>query len=506
MSVAAIIDIMSIQKYIYSSNKLKENIGASLIILGIFKEKIKDPYNEYFESALENGYEGGGNVVLIFKDIGKEKVLEVIREFTLRILEKYPGIDLGVGIDFDFDGNLDKAYAELQISKNKFIPLSNIPSHGITAECSRTGLSSEIFYESNKQSSYISYSSYVKLKKIDEIKSGKGSDFMQKILSDSGLDDKYTFTDELEKLGSKKGEDSHIAFVAIDGNSMSDRFMKCVDLRAKKQLSDTLKESVKNSFIGLLKIIDEEFKEIDEELDIKYENGKKVLPIRPIILGGDDVSFICEGSMGIYFANRFLKFFAEQAVSDGLPLSACAGVAIAHAKYPIYRIQRIAEELLSGAKDKRKKDQNKEDNPGSYIDFQMFYGGIFGELGEIRKNHYENIYGKMYMRPYKTEDIEGLMKPIEKMHRLAESKIKELRVVLNKTESERSNFIEHMKMRAGSDENSYSGAKSFFIPYEILGQKYEKDFYVNNETPYFDIIELLEILPEYIIKRGSLNG
>ncbi len=156
MSIVVIIDIMSIQKYVYASNKLKENIGASLIISGIFKEKIKDPYDQYFKSALENGYEGGGNVVLIFKDIDKEKVIEVIREFTLRILEKYPGIDLAVGIDFDFDGtNLDKAYAELQISKNIFIPISNIPSHGITAECNRTGLSSEIFYESNKQSSYI---------------------------------------------------------------------------------------------------------------------------------------------------------------------------------------------------------------------------------------------------------------------------------------------------------------------------------------------------------------
>ncbi len=506
MAIVVILDIMSIQKYIFASNKLKENIGASLIISGIFKEKIKSPYNEYFESALKNGYEGGGNVVLIFKDIGKEKVLEVIREFTFRILEKYPGIDLGVGIDFGFAGNLDKAYAELQISKNKFIPISTIPSHGITAECNRTGLSSEIFYESNKQSSYISYSSYIKLKKLDEIKSEKGSDFMQNILSDSGLDGEYTFTDELEKLGSKKGEDSHIAFVAIDGNSMSDRFMKCNDLSAKKQLSDTLKEAVKNSFIGLLKIIDEEFKEIDEELNIKYENGKKILPVRPIILGGDDVSFICEGSMGIYFASRFLKFFAEQTVSDGLPLSACAGVAIAHAKYPIYRIQKIAEELLSGAKDKRKKEQDEENDSGSYIDFQMFYSGIFGELGEIRKNHYDNIYGKMYMRPYKIEDIESLIKPVEKMHRLAESKIKDIRVVLNKTESERSNFIEHMKMRAGADENSYSGAKSFSIPYEILGQKYEQDFYANNATPYFDIIELLEILPEYVIKRGSLNG
>ena len=510
MAIAAIIDVMSIQKYIYSSNKLKENIGASLIISGLFKEKIREPYCKYFESALEKkGYEGGGNALLIFEDIDKQNVINTLREFTLHVLLNYPGIDLGIGIDYDFDGfNLDNVYSQLQISKNRFIPISAIPSHGITAECIRTGLSAEIFYESNKQSSYISYSSYAKLKKIDDIKSGKYFDVMQKILSDSGLHEKYCFTDELENLGSKKGEDSHIAFVAIDGNSMSDRFMACNSLDEKKQLSNDLRTAVEKSFIKLLEIINDEFDFINEELDIKSEKGKKVLPIRPIVLGGDDVSFICEGSMGVYFAYKYLKFFEAQKVSDGKQLSACAGVAIAHAKYPIYRIQKIAEELLSGAKDKRKKD--KDIKGDSYIDFQMFYGGIFGELGDIRKSHYENVYGKMYMRPYKEEDLENLMSPLRKMKRLSESKIKEIRTVLNKTKSERSNFIEHMKMRSNpspnENENSNSGSKSFSIPSQILGQKYDNDFYLNNETPYFDMIELLEILPDYVIERGSLNG
>lgn len=519
--ISVIIDIMSIQKYIYASNKLKENIGASSIIKGLFGENIGPPYGEYFKAAIKNGYEGGGNAVLIFDGLDKTKVKDTIKEFTLYVLAKYPGIDLGIGIDYDFDGkSLDNAYKELQKSKNRFIPVTNILSHGITAECSHTGLSAEVYYGSDSEGSYISFSSCVKLNKVDEIKKGVGIDDMQKILDDNGLGDKYCFTDELEKLGSKKNEDSHIAFVAIDGNSMSDRFMAGKTLKDKQALSETLRGAVGKSFIDLLKIIRDEFEEINDELDIKSEREKKILPIRPIVLGGDDVSFVCEGSMGIYFACRFLKLLEKQGVSDRLPLSASAGIAIAHSKYPIYRIQKIAEELLSNAKDKRKseKEPGKVEKTGeaglpdvieytgSYIDFQMFYGGIFGELNEIRKNHYENRYGKMYMRPYKIENIETLMKPLEKMNCLAESKIKELRAVLNKTESERGNFIEHMRMRSRTVENSDSGAKSFLIPDEIFGKSYSKDFYNKGETPYFDLIELLEILPEYVIKRGSLHG
>lgn len=488
---------MSIQKYIYASNKLKENIGASSIIEGLFnqyKYKNNGKYNICFEKALENGYEAGGNAILVFDD-DKDTVAETLKEFTLNVLECYPGIDLGIGMDCEFDGsNLDKTYRKLQESKNIFIPISNIPSHGVTAECNRTGLSAEVY----EDTSYISYSSFSKLKNAKA-----GNNKMQDILKKNNLGDKYCFTDELDKLGHKKNEDSHIAFVAIDGNSMSDRFMSQETLEKKKKLSITLRKAVEESFDDLLKIIDGEFSEIEKEINIESEKGKRILPLRPIVLGGDDVGFICHGSMGVYFAYKFLKFFENKKVSDGEPISACAGVAIAHAKYPIYRIQKIAEELLTNAKDKMKKDKNE----GSYIDFQMFYSGISGELSEIRQNHYENNYGKMYMRPYNIDELEKLIEPLHDMSELAESKIKELRAILSKTTSERKNFLHHMSMRASTEASSDDlNKKSFLIPKSILGTDYSDDFYNGQRTPYLDLIELIEILPDYIIKRGRLNG
>jgi len=37
--VAVLIDTVSIQKYVYSGNRLKENIGASKIVKDIYKPK-----------------------------------------------------------------------------------------------------------------------------------------------------------------------------------------------------------------------------------------------------------------------------------------------------------------------------------------------------------------------------------------------------------------------------------------------------------------------------------
>jgi hypothetical protein len=87
---AVLLDTVSIQRYIFSTNNLKENIGASRIVEDIYnshlKEVIKglfvvsddDYYNAWEEnpekitilddsSLFEIGYIGGGNALLFFK-------------------------------------------------------------------------------------------------------------------------------------------------------------------------------------------------------------------------------------------------------------------------------------------------------------------------------------------------------------------------------------------------------------------------------------------------------
>jgi hypothetical protein len=45
---ALIVDTVSIQKYIFSSNKLKENIGASYIVENAFNEPLKNALKKTF--------------------------------------------------------------------------------------------------------------------------------------------------------------------------------------------------------------------------------------------------------------------------------------------------------------------------------------------------------------------------------------------------------------------------------------------------------------------------
>ncbi|WP_207680406.1 hypothetical protein [Desulfonema magnum] len=48
----------------------------------------------------------------------------------------------------------------------------------------------------------------------------------------------------------------------------------------------------------------------------------------PIILGGDDITFVCDGKLGICFSKLFIEAFEKQSVSFGRELTACAGIAM----------------------------------------------------------------------------------------------------------------------------------------------------------------------------------
>jgi hypothetical protein len=207
--------------------------------------------------------------------------------------------------------------------------------------------------------------------------------------------------------------------------------------------------------------------------------------LRPIIIGGDDITFVSEGRLGIWLAKIFLEEFQKQQVSDGKPLSACAGVAITKAKYPFYRGYKLSEDLTRSAKDGRKK---ANDN-GSWIDFHIAYGGFSGELKEIRENHYKTPLVNLVLRPYKTDDLNELLKGVANLkNNFPRSKILELRSVLYYGENEQKLFLEEIKTRG----LQLPGYKEDFNGNQIV---------VGEKTPYFDMIELMEFYPKF-----ALNG
>lgn len=83
------------------------------------------------------------------------------------------------------------------------------------------------------------------------------------------------------------------------------------------------------------------------------------LPARPVILGGDDLTFIVRADLALPFTRSFLKAFERETASRlsalGIPglaqgLTACAGLAYLRSNQPFYMGVELAESLCAHAK------------------------------------------------------------------------------------------------------------------------------------------------------------
>ncbi len=480
MATAVIMDIMSIQDYVFGSNALKENLGASYIV-------------EHFYDRLKpfRGYTGGGNAFLLFDSTKQAE--KAVKDFMLESLVQFPGVVTACAWDDGFDENnfrksADRLFEKLRENKNMCIPATFVPAHGITSECPRSGLSGEMFYRDEKRIQFISSTSASKIA-FSENAASAASDFLVKL----GLGGKYSFTVEIDKLGQEEDSDSHIAVVHVDGNDMGEKFKACQDLKDIETLSGFLKNAVEKSFLAVISAIDSEIGEMSSFLRPQKEKERTILPLRPIIMGGDDVTFVCEGRMGIYFASLFMKSFEKYSAPSGEKLTSCAGVAVVKTKYPFFRAYQLAEELCRNAKKKRKEDKN---TGSSYLDFHVSSGGITGSLEEMRCRHYVNGEGySVLMRPYSFENMEssdGVLASMKHLKKsLAGSRIKELQKVLTLNEGKQSDFMNHLKFR---------GEK---IPDRVMGVQYNQRLFLNQQTPFFDMVELMDIIPGYVIEKGG---
>ncbi len=537
---AILLDTRSIQKYVFSCNKLKTNVGASYLVDGIFNDlmqkivlpsfNLKMPEISWQKSKqiemikddsikAEIVYIGGGNMlILINKFSGKEDNLnlcrEIVKKWTLEILKKAPGLKTGVAIGMmdveRFKDSLDKMYVQLKQNQNTVLPQVDLPYTGLTLECNISGKTADTFDWVDK--SWIAKEVKAKTDAYTYASEKVRSEYKD-ILEKDGSRDKYDFASELEKIGCKEGE-SYISVIHIDGNNMGVKFSKCKDSQERKELSLKVAQIVQNAFYELIKTIIAEYdsKAYAEALDMEKlidKEGKKLLPIRPIIIGGDDITFVCPARVGIEYAKRFIEAVNKQEfLSDeqhkrmseevkkednsiilSKTMSCCGGVAVVPLKYPFFRAYQLAEHLCGSAKNKSRKNDN------SLIDFAILYGEMTPDLEQLCRYQYSAPEGYLHYGPYSVQkeiqdgshinDLLVLKDDIR--DNVPKNKIKELRDVLTKDMHTQIRFLENCKeIQKIIDEECNQegiGAQAFWQK-----KKGESEL----KTRYVDAIELID--------------
>ena len=524
---AILFDTRSIQSYIFAGNRLKTNIGASYLVERVFDDvllpvvrdvlgedalddrtwmDVEEPRWDEMGTAARVGYIGGGNALLIFRaETADEALRRIVSTFTKRLLVRIPGLRTGAAIgelELAVDGgftagkDLTALVHALKDGQNTVFPQVNIPSTGLTLDCRESDEEANAWDTDERRF----YAWEVEMKLRADRRDGKEApaeaELMAKLSSVLPTDEQedflkgYAFPMEFSQLGQNRTEND-IAVVHIDGNNMGQKFQGCSTLTERKNLSRAIRRKTIAAFAALVQEVIRNFDVYWNELSITNdEEGRRRLPIRPIVLGGDDMTFVCAAK----FAAAYAKFIMERLKEADI--ASCGGITIMNASYPFFRGYEMAEELCGAAKARmRESARGAGQAEGScWLDYAILHGEQAPTLAQFRAQEYRGARGDLHFGPYRVdagaadeESLAALLAGVQGMRKLPRSKVKELRRVLAYGEHEQRQFMAQLCHLEKSDPRMR-------LPDVPAWRTYEESLWANGRTPYMDAIELMDLV------------
>ena len=416
MRYLTVLEVSQKQNYIYKTERLAENIGASMII----REITEDLPERILGNHMNIISGGGGNCLLDF--LSKKEAYDFSKAFSTKVLTDYPGVELFLAsVEYDEEKDrimekIDELYEKLGAKKADRDGYFQIYSPGITELCNDTQYPAA---GKDSRGKFVSAECLAKLFRDNPANVPAREqkmfsdwefhtdqfDFFKEMLPDS---DKYRFANEFEELGGTKNVKDYMAVIFIDGNKMGkkleafknkfnsatkDETPKDANALYKKKygalseaLDDSYRAAVKEAIGKITGMLPEFYEKGSLSQNTDKDSKKTILPIRPLVLSGDDICIVCDARISINLAEEILKAIDHRSVDVGegekMALHACAGIAMVKSHYPFFRAHELAEELCDNAK---ARFSSKDDEDESALDFLIVQGEIEGSLAEIEK-------------------------------------------------------------------------------------------------------------------------
>jgi len=415
------------QPFIFASPRLREQIGASfeITLLSRWVEeeakcllKAEDLPNTFWVS------DSSGKVIVRFAgydDAPESHARALIREVTLRALTDAPGLDVmgvfiatGTGevqpkdlerLDREFSAySLNRRPALARFPQFPFLERGSESALPASASLgalkfSQESLQPNIFDEHSP----LSLPSRVKRAFASTSRKQQVDDVQERLVK-QGMELKQEPQLDPTKLAAafQDGEESEdaknmlssVGVVHIDGNGVGAIMRDLGSAHSEAQeagvrvSADEVHTEPNDALQAFIMVVNKRLdKTVKDAIalswyDVQELTPDTVVPIVPVLVGGDDVTVYTDGRYAIPFAEAYIRHYEELTEKDELlkqlavvagakkpgPLTASAGVAIVGRNFPFHIAYDLAEGLVSRGKKLGKK---KDTAPCSTIDFHV---------------------------------------------------------------------------------------------------------------------------------------
>ena len=433
------------QPFIFSSPRLREQIGASFEITLLSRWVEEEAQSLLKTERLPDSFwvsDSSGKVIVRFTESDGDPenlAKQLIREVTLRALTDAPGLDV-TGVFAQTSSNtvdasdlnaLDSVFLEYSLNRRPaaarfpqfpFLERGSESTLPASASLGTLGFSQESLQPDNfDESSPLSLPSRVK-RLFASTSRKRQVDDVQERLAKQGKELKQEPPLDPTKLAAafQDGEEfkdaknmlSSVGVVHIDGNGVGAimRDLGCAHRAVQKVGVSTISdEATTEESKGLQSFIMEVNRRLDNVVKdaialswyyVQELTPDTVVPIVPVLVGGDDVTVYTDGRYAIPFAEAYIHHYERLTKDDDLlsvlaivaggkkpdaperdhfeiddyiiqnpgPLTASAGVAIVGRNFPFHIAYDLAEGLVSRGKKLGKKPGA---SPCSTIDFHV---------------------------------------------------------------------------------------------------------------------------------------
>lgn len=426
------------QRYVFGTNRLRENIGASEQIFRAGTQWLLDPLHLWSDDTVARSAAilgqaplgTGSKVEVVYATSGKAVALcdtvatatELIRRVTSRAVTEANGLDIaGCAVAVDWQaGSVVEAYAEAAellartrgllpptAARSPQLPLLDVsvvdglPGH---REAGRPGGGgTEVISLATDQRRQAARAAIDRLRA--SLEPGDGT---------------WRLVSTLDRLEQQFDDLSWLAVVHADGNGIGRAFLELADrfglsgaagpaanrayVDALRSFSVGLELVTEQAFRGALAAVADAIRSTASADSSKADDEPPVVPVVPLILGGDDSTFVCEASIAIELSRRFVEAFvrltahpdellaladlpdegkpvveALATASDGVGFGMAAGIAAVHAHHPFHAAYELAAQLTASAKVTKRLP-----SPAGALDFHVLYDTSATDLDVIR--------------------------------------------------------------------------------------------------------------------------